>query len=1004
MDRTADDTIGQMTKLAMLIEALRRGLANAIVFALLFSQTLAADRSAGTDRPLPPDEAPRHMALPEGFNVTLFAGEPDVAQPISFTTDDRGRLWIGECYSYPNWAAEGHDRLLIFADEKDTGRFSSRTVFSDKLANLTGVELGFGGVWLCCPPKLIFIPRNGDSPGEPQTLLDGWSLKGRHNIMSTLVWGPDGWLYGCNGISSPSMVGKPGAPNNERELQSGGVWRYHPTKHIFESVARGTVNPWGLDFDDYGQAFITNCVLGHLWHVVPGARFKRSHGVDDDPYSFELLDATSDHLHWGGGDWTTSRGGHGIHSEAGGGHAHAGAMVYLGDNWPDRYRNSIFMCNIHGNRVNNDLLERSGSGYVGRHGKDFLLAGDVWFRGLNLKYGPDGGVYLSDWSDNGECHNVAETNRETGRLYKIVYGDPAKPPADLDLAKLSDAELVKQQWHKNDWYVRHARRILQERAAAGADMTVVNRQLHEMFDAETSVPRKLRALWALHVTGGATPEFLLAQMRHESEYVRGWAIQFLVEDRQPAQAARDEFARMAKNDPSSFVRLYLASALQRMPVEERWPIAVGLVGHPEDASDHNLPLMIWYAIEPAVAADPQAGLELAAHCQIPLVRRFIARRIGLIDDPERSRHAVTALVKLIGETSDREPQLDLLSGLHDALRGRRNVPPPNDWDAVYRKLTDSSDRALRNEADAIALAFGDTKTLASLIAVAANRSMALEERQRVLAVLIEAHANCLIGPMQQMLEEPAMRLPALRGLAAYDDRSTPGAILKRYSQFSADEKREAINTLASRSAYAIELLAAMEGKQIPVGDVSMSAARQMQQLKNRDIDRRLAAVWGTLRTTPAEKLEQIQRFKNLLAPGFLKSADPAGGRAAFAKTCGRCHSLFGEGGRIGPDLTGANRSNLDYLLQKVIDPSAAVPNDFQMQLIALKDGRLVSGIIRQRSPKAIAVQTETEQLTLAADDIDSIKPSGQSLMPERQLDNLSRDEIRDLFAYMMRKQ
>ena len=130
---------------------------------------------------------------------------------------------------------------------------------------------------------------------------------------------------------------------------------------------------------------------------MPGAHFKRMHGVDDNPYSFELLDATSDHLHWGGGDWTTSRGGQGIHSEAGGGHAHAGAMVYLGDNWPDRYRNSIFMCNIHGNRVNNDLLERSGSGYVGQHGKDFLFAGDVWFRGLNLKYGPDGGVYLSDW-------------------------------------------------------------------------------------------------------------------------------------------------------------------------------------------------------------------------------------------------------------------------------------------------------------------------------------------------------------------------------------------------------------------------------------------------------------------------------------------------------------------------------------------------------------------------------------------------------------------------------
>ncbi len=461
-----------MTKLKEFQATVSRSARLSIVGAILIARVAFAAETASpaADRPLPPQEAPRHMTVPEGFRVTLFAGEPDVMQPIGFTTDDRGRLWVGECYSYPNWAAEGHDLVLIFRDQHDSGHFAERKVFCDNAANLTGLELGFGGVWLCSPPRLVFIPTGGaDAPqGPPRTILDGWSLKGKHNIMNGLVWGPDGWLYGCNGISSPSLVGTPGQPDAEREPQTGGVWRYHPTKHIFESVARGTTNPWGLDFDDYGQAFITNCVIGHLWHVVPGARYKRMHGVDDSPYSFELLDATSDHLHWGGGDWTTLRGGQGIHSEAGGGHAHAGAMVYLGDNWPDRYRNSIFMCNIHGNRVNNDLLERAGSGYVGRHGKDFLLAGDVWFRGLNLKYGPDGGVYLSDWCDNGECHNVAQTDRGSGRMYKIVYGEPKPIPADLDLTKLSDAELVNLQLHKNDWYVRHTRRILQERTAAGA--------------------------------------------------------------------------------------------------------------------------------------------------------------------------------------------------------------------------------------------------------------------------------------------------------------------------------------------------------------------------------------------------------------------------------------------------------------------------------------------------------------------------------------------------------
>lgn len=963
----------------------------------------AANPTQVSSRPLPPGQAPRHMILPDGFKVSLFAGEPDVEQPIGFTTDDRGRLWVGECYSYPNWAAEGHDRLLVFSDDKNAGHFSQRTVVSDRLANLTGLEFGFGGVWLCCPPRVIFIPTDaeGRPAGEPQTVLDGWSLKGRHNILSGMVWGPDGWLYGGNGISSPSLVGKPGTPDADREPQTGGIWRYHPTKHIFESVARGMVNPWGLDFDDYGQAFATNCVLGHLWHIIPGGRYKRSHGVDDNPYSFELLDATSDHLHWGGGDWTTSRGGNGIHSEAGGGHAHAGAMVYLGDNWPDRYRNSIFMCNIHGNRVNNDLLVRSGSGYVGKHSKDFLLAGDPWFRGLNLKYGPDGGVFLSDWCDNGECHNVAQTDRASGRIYKIVYGEPNALPADFDLQKLSDAELVKLQTHTNDWYVRHARRILQERAATGRDMAAVHAALRKMFNEEPSVPRKLRALWALHATEGTPPEFLLAALRHESEYVRGWAIQFLAEDKRPSEATCRESARLAKEDPSPFVRLNLASALQRMPVDERFPIAAGLISHGDDAADHNLPLVIWYGIEPLVAADPTAGLQLAQRSEIAILRRFIARRIALIESSQRLPAAMSALVSSLGKCANASQQLDLLSGLHDALRGRRQVPAPDGWLATYRTLVKSPIRDVRDEADAIALIFGDAAVLRSLQAAATDVSLANDQRQRALALLLEAHSADLAEPLQKLLDEPAMRIAALRGLAAYDDRVIPATILKRYSQFSTDEKREAINTLASQPSFAGDLLSAIERKQLPASDVSMAAARQMQHLKSGEITRRLAGVWGIVRESPADKKEQIQKYENLL--NELKAANPVAGRLVFADNCGKCHTLFGEGAKIGPDLTGSNRGNLDYLLQKIVDPNTAVPLDYQMQLVTLKDGRLVAGIVRERTPRAIVVQTETERLVISTDDVETQKSSGQSLMPERQLDKLSPEQIRDLFAYLTSK-
>ena len=294
-----------------------------------------------------------------------------------------------------------------------------------KGTNFTGIELGFGGVWVCATPNLLFFPdRDGDDrpDGEAVVKLDGWDTKAQHNMFNGLKWGPDGWLWGCNGIMSNSRVGKPGTPDDDRVAINCGVWRYHPTREVFEAVAHGTTNPWGLDFDDLGEAFITNCVIPHLFHVVPGAHFQRMYGEDLGPHLYDLMESCADHMHWAGGRWNDSRDGKGKHGEAGGGHAHVGAMIYLGDNWPDRYRNDVFTCNIHGQRINRDRLERRGSGYVARHENDFLMANDPWFRGLELKYGPDGAVYMTDWYDTGECHenDADNAHRENGRIYKIA--------------------------------------------------------------------------------------------------------------------------------------------------------------------------------------------------------------------------------------------------------------------------------------------------------------------------------------------------------------------------------------------------------------------------------------------------------------------------------------------------------------------------------------------------------------------------------------------------------
>ena len=599
---------------------------------------LFAVNALGEDSPapMPAEDVARTMQLPEGFRASVFAAEPDVVQPIAFTLDDRGRLWVVECLAYPNWQAAGgpgKDRVSIFEDQDGDGQFDSKKIFLDSGRNLSGIELGFGGVWLCSTPNLIFIPDNNgdDKPdGPPEVLLDGWSLEAKHNVFNGLTWGPDGWLYGLNGILATSFIGKPGTPDDQRIAMNCGVWRIHPITKQFEVVMHGTTNPWGLDYDDNGQFFITNCVIKHLFHVIPGAHTERMYGQDLNPHVYQLMTSCADYLHWGGGPWQESRSGEGIHDGPGGGHAHAGCMIYLGDNWPEEYRGRLFTCNIHGRRVNSDGLNLHGSGYKSERKPDFLKVPDPWFRGLELKYGPDGGVYMTDWSDTGECHDYEDIHRENGRIYKITYGKIKNQ--SLDLARLSNEELLNLLGHENAWHARHAGRLLHERAAARELPAEFVQNVQGEFEHATGRRNRLRLLWLLH---GIHPEGIEEALATEllsdpDPFVRGWAIQLSLEDKDTSAGFLEKLVQRAQTDESQTVRLFLASALQRLPLKDRWDLASALLSHEQDANDANLPLLIWYGIEPLVDQDRTRALRLVVQSKIPLVRQHIARRAATV--------------------------------------------------------------------------------------------------------------------------------------------------------------------------------------------------------------------------------------------------------------------------------------------------------------------------------------------------------------------------------------
>jgi putative membrane-bound dehydrogenase-like protein len=970
--------------------------------------------NAGTQTPplTPPEQAAADITAPPGFHVSLFASEPVIRQPIGMATDARGRLWVAENNTYSdaktNFDLTKHDRIVILEDTDGDGRADRHTVFWDRAQKLTSVEPGFGGVWALCPPRLLFIPdRNGDDipDGEPQVVLDGWD-EGvvRHNIANGLRWGPDGWLYGRHGIQATSYVGPPGSLPAQRTPLNCCIWRYHPTRKIFEVVCRGTTNPWGMDWNEQGELFFINTVIGHLWHAVPGAHFQRMYGEDDNPHVYELLGQTADHFHWDTAEhWSDIRkiGVSRTTDQAGGGHAHAGLLIYQGGNWPDRYRNTMFTINFHGRRLNNDRLERVGSGYVGRHEPDFLKSSDPWFRGLELLAAADGGVYIADWSDVGECHGHYGVHLDSGRIYKVVYGQPPRPRF-ADLTKLNDSQLVTLQLDNNDWYVRQSRRILQERAAAGRPMQAVHADLHKIFETDRDPLHQLRAMWCLYVTGGASDDWLRSQLHHSDEHVRVWAIRLLGDGKVPTPQSVRDFAALAASDSSGLVLLYLSSALQELAEPDRWQLADALAARNDFATDRVLPLMVWYGIEPAVPENPDRAIGLVESSRmLPLVR-CVARR--LTENLQLSPQPVDKLVALAGRTANALQTRAILSGMAEALRGWRKAPAPPSWKSAQANLASSTDRDVQRLVRELGVVFGDGRALADLLRIAATGGSDPAARRDALRVLVEARAPKLESLLCKMLDERDLGPDAARSLAAFDDPQLPRLLLAKFATLKEPTRDAVIVTLCARPASARLLLAAVGAGAIDRGRIPAFQIRQLAGFADADIHREVTRLWPELKTMTAAKRQRIEQLRRQLAPTTLASANRVQGRRRFTQTCATCHTLFGQGGKIGPDLTGSQRANLDYLLDNIVDPSAVVAPAYRMSTIALNDGRVLSGIVFDQPGPTLAIQTPTERLTINRADIDQIRKSELSLMPDGLLDVLPEKEIRDLIAYLMSPQ
>ena len=936
------------------------------LLALICAPALAADfptpfntEKLDPSGPMPAEEVARTMELPPGFRCQVFAAEPDVQQPIAMAWDAKGRLWVAENYTFAEnpkrWDTTLRDRIIILEDKDGDGKHDGRKVFWEEGSYLTSVEHGYGGVWILNEGKLAFIAdKNGDDVPDsvPEILLDGFNTKTiGHNIVNGLRWGPDGWLYGRHGITDTSSIGAPGTPEERRTRLNCAIWRYHPTKCTFEVVAHGGTNSWGHDWNQDGELFMINTVIGHLWHVIPGAYYRRMFGTHLNPHVYEVIEQTADHFHWDTGSekWSDIRSGISNKTlELGGGHAHVGMLIYQGGTWPKEYHGAMLTCNLHGNRINMDRLERQGCGYVGKHAPDFMKTIDKWFRGLDLLTGPDGNVFVSDWSDTGECHDNDGVHRTSGRIYKIVYGEP-KRAEPIDVAAMKDKELLKLLGSENNWWHRMANLHLNQR----------NHVSRGIQRTPTTEQQSITIIKEMTETG-----------------TLAWSPN-------PFQ----DTTRL-----TGLVRLHLASALQRLPPEARWPLATALAQHGEDAEDRQQPLMIWYGIEPAVAADPMKGVEFIAKAKIPTTRRLVARRIT--EDFERNTAAVNALVALASKNE--AIRVDILRGMGAALQGISQAPKPEGWDELAAKAS-ANEEIVRE----LSLVFGSGRAMDELIVIIKDTEADSNARISAFGSLLRSPKPEHFAFVRSLINDKVLGTSARLGLAKFSEADVPKALLATWPERSQEWRAANVTTLTSRANWAAALLDYVKEHPIARNDITTARARQIQNLGDEALTQKLTQVWGELRDTPAAKKEALAKWTQLLTSDSIQKADPAKGKVIFTSLCGACHKLYGEGGSLGPDLTGGNRHKLSYLLENIIDPSAIVPAHYRVSVISLKDGRVLSGVIPEKTERSITVQTQVERLVIESSLIAEQKQLPLSLMPEGQLQALGEEQARHLFAYLM---
>lgn len=545
---------------------------------LITASTLIAQEKPphNQDKPpgpaLTPQEAIQKMKVPDGFTVEVVASEPDIVNPIGMTFDERGRIWITESLEYPrSQPGQGRDRVKVLEDIDSDGKIDKVTVFAEGLNIPSGIAVGHGGVWVANAPDILFLQdtNNDDKADKSQVVVTGFGRADTHELPNSLTWGPDGYLYGLNGVFNPSKIVQKG---KTFEFTCA-LFRIHPKTWDFELFAEGTSNPWGVAWDPEGSAFVSACVIDHLWHLSETGYYHRQ-GGPYPPFTWKI-ESIVKHKH----------------QKA----AYCGIHYFDSDAYPVEYRDKLYMGNIHGNCINVDRLTRAGSTYAGHGEPDFLTANDAWFMPVVQKTGPDGCLYILDWYDRYHCYQDARRDpqgidRLKGRLYRVRYKDTPRAPA-FDLNKESDEQLIARLHSPNVLFRDLAQRVLVERARAETRPSL------EQLALDANAPRKTRlhALWSLVGAGPLDKAFHQKLLAHDDPGFRAWGVRAAANAREVDGAIVARVVALA-DDSSADVKLQVAVAARKIKGLEPLPLLVKVLANAGE--DRLIPHIVWQNLHP----------------------------------------------------------------------------------------------------------------------------------------------------------------------------------------------------------------------------------------------------------------------------------------------------------------------------------------------------------------------------------------------------------------------